>query len=209
MEYQPDVEGIIENEKRQKAIMQERISKIIKEIKNNDASNIGELFSYSDDSEFAVLRKIARLTSVQSDVQKAFAYFWVTSGDTVRDGLVNDLLLLDAMRSLLPPYPGPALVAYRGESFYNRRRRTYGMSWSKNQEVANNFAKVHGKNTHEGSVLLRAEVPSDAVILVVSDFRTDDYGEQEVIVDRRRLKAVSILKRYSHIEFKSSGCDDD
>ena len=38
--------------------------------------------------------------------------------------------------ALLPAYTGPALTLYRGDSAWNRKRRTYGPSWSAAVELA-------------------------------------------------------------------------
>ena len=49
-------------------------------------------------------------------------------GDALRSKINNDLLLLDLLREFLPTYTGPTLELFRGETAWNRRRRTQGMS---------------------------------------------------------------------------------
>ena len=46
-----------------------------------------------------------------------------------------------------------------------------------------------------GSVLLAANVPAEAIICAPHEFG-DDYGEEEYLVDRRKLRGVRVLRRY-------------
>jgi len=76
----------------------------------------------------------------------------------------------------------------------NRRRRTYGVSWSRSREVAAAFAQNLFQRTCEGgSVLLETDAPRAAIISAIKDtWRSED----ELIVDRRHLGSVCVLARY-------------
>jgi hypothetical protein len=146
----------------------------------------------------AAFRSIARAGDIASEIKRAFREHWIHDGDQLREAVGNDRGIMDAMRALLPPYTGPALVAYRGDSFFNRRRRTYGMSWSANIDVARLFAEGNWRTFEGGSVLLRAEAPPESIVLAVNP-DDDPYGESEVIVDRRRLRGVEVVARFSQL----------
>ena len=93
-----------------------------------------------------------------------FARCWVRYGDGWRSNVNDDLLVLDVLRCLLLPYEGPGLTLYRGDSAFNRRRRTYGMSWSASRDIASDFAQRHRFRYEAGSALLQAEAPPDAIV---------------------------------------------
>jgi hypothetical protein len=131
---------------------------------------------------------------------------WRHHGEHLRSEVDNDLQLLDALRLMLPPYIGPAITVFRGDGFANRKRRTYGLSWSRDVEIAREFgSRGTWRTTRGGSVLLEASAPPDAVICEVCE-ADDDYCEKEIIIDRRRLRSVKVLERFSQLgidEFRS------
>jgi hypothetical protein len=104
-------------------------------------------------------------------------------------------VLADALRVLLPAYAGPGLTLYRGDSCYNRRCRSYGLSWSSERECAASFAQDLWQTFDGGSVLLCTDAPAMSIICAPHRLG-DDYGEAEYLVDRRRLGAVHVLQRY-------------
>jgi hypothetical protein len=68
--------------------------------------------------------------------------------------------MADALRLLLPVYQGPGLRLFRRESFFNRRRRSHGLSWSDDSEVARSYAESGVCRTaNGGSILLAAMRP--------------------------------------------------
>jgi hypothetical protein len=87
---------------------------------------------------------------------------WLTLGDGYRNQISNDLLVLKLMRVLLPKYKGPGMVLFRGETFGNRRRRTYGLSWT--AELAKSFANGIMRTHQGGSVVLKTHAPAEAII---------------------------------------------
>jgi hypothetical protein len=87
---------------------------------------------------------------------------------------------------------------YRGDQAGNRRRRTYGMCWSANRDVADSFAQRPSCRGHElGSVLLETFAEPEAIICAVHA-AADRYGEGEYLLDRRKLRQVRVLVRYPH-----------
>jgi hypothetical protein len=144
------------------------------------------------------LRAVRRLPRVPISMRRHWLDIWHRSGDHIRSEVNDDLLLAAALRRLLPEYRGPDLTLFRGDSAWNRRRRTYGMAWSRREGVADSFAMGGWRNfCTEGSVLLRATVPAAAIIATIPR-RRDAYDEAEVLVDRRRLARVEVVRRYSH-----------
>jgi hypothetical protein len=141
----------------------------------------------------AAIRAAGRLTGLSNASRQVFLDFWVQHGDALRQEAGADHELLAALRACLPPYRGPGRVLYRGEAARNRRRRTYGSSWSSDRRVAEAFAEGGAHNYEGGTVLLVADVPAEAIVAAAPR----STGEREFIVDRRWLKAgsVRVLRR--------------
>lgn len=119
--------------------------------------------------------------------------WWIVNGDSVRSEVCDDLLVLDALKKLLPQYTGPGIRLYRGESRSNRQRRTYGMSWSSNLKAARYFANDREKSYLDGTCILEAEVAPEAIISCIHEFDPEN-GEFEYLVDRRRLGRVRVVE---------------
>jgi hypothetical protein len=141
---------------------------------------------------------VRRVTSVPSKVRERFLAIWVNHGDSIRSAVADDLVLIDGLRVLLPPYEGPAMTLYRGEGAWNRRRRTYGLSWSADRGVGESFAQGLWQTCEGGSVLLESAAPAGAIICSPAMLGTD-RDEAEYLVDRRRLARVAVLQRYAQL----------
>jgi hypothetical protein len=98
---------------------------------------------------------------------------------------------------------GPAMTLFRGDSGYNRRRRTYGLSWSSDRVVAESFATGLYQTFDAGSVLLEVNAPTEAIICAPGP-HDNRYGESEFLVDRRCLTGVRV---YNAI--RSANCELD
>jgi hypothetical protein len=144
-----------------------------------------------------VFRRCARLTDVSEEMRQAMLRIWITSGDHLRGEVGDDLVLKTALRVLLPQYQGPPITIYRGDSLWNRRRRTYGLSWTTDEQVADGFAQGLWRTMEGGSVVLRAVAPPEAIICDASLVDDDRYGEAECLVDRRLLSRVDVIRRYA------------
>ncbi len=145
------------------------------------------------------LRRIVREAFVAPAIQESFEFSWTVWGDSLRGTVRDDLLLVSALRLLMPPYGGPARTLYRGESAEARRTRRYGMAWSSDIATARAFADSARRYCVEGSVLVSAAVPKEAVIFAPA-MGENAYGEDEYIVDRRMLGPVRVLQRFPAID---------
>jgi hypothetical protein len=121
-----------------------------------------------------------------------FVNFNITRDNSLE--VSDDLLMARALRKLLPPYRGAARTLFRGESAWNRKRRTYGLSWSSDLVTAEGFARGLTRHSQGGSVVLKAIVPPCAIVARIKA-ADDRYGEKEFIVDRSELDIVSVVQR--------------
>ena len=134
-------------------------------------------------------RAVAKV-SAPDEFRALFTEVWVHHGDSIRSDVDSDRDLIAGLRALLVPYHGPApLTVYRGDSFYNRRRRSHGLSWTTDPEVARGFANGIWRTFTGGSVVVRTDAPADAIISVPGS------AEDEVIIDRRRLGSIDVIER--------------
>ena len=156
------------------------------------------------DRHFCWPQAMRRVVSIKQDLNQLLQYrlyhTWCHHGDHIRQSVNNDILLIDALRKLLPPYRGGDKLLYRGESAENYKRGTYGLSWTPIKSVAVGFAggdPLHkiARCTKGGTVLLRARVPQAAIIAKMQK-SYDYYQEQEYLVDRRFLKGVFAAKSF-------------
>lgn len=148
----------------------------------------------------AALREIACQPPPSMEVREAFLRVWGSVGDALRSQVEDDLVLLDGLRVLLPPYTGRAAVIYRGESAWAHTHGTYGPAWSLDESVADHHAQKGMCRHHEGgSVVLRTHAPAEAIIV-----ERPGTAEAEVIVDRRKLGRVEEIRRYPQVRFRDS-----
>jgi hypothetical protein len=153
---------------------------------------------YNHPSFFSTaMRAIAKSPCRSTDFRATALSVWIHYGETWRLEVDNDLVLADALRVILPPYTGPAITLYRGESARNRKRRTYGLSWTAREEIGRDFANRLCRTSEGGSVLLETIAPAGAIICAPGLIE-NRYAEHEYVVDRRRLATIRVLKRYSH-----------
>lgn len=145
-------------------------------------------------------RHASRLPKIAPAIQAGMVGHWVQSGDSIRSDINDDAALLVGLRSLMPPYSGGAVTLYRGDSFVNRRRRSYGLAWTSDPEIARRFADGIWRTFDGGSVVLAAEVPAAAIICEMDAHLTADMrGEREFLVDRRRIGPVRVVERLAQI----------
>src|SRR5262249_32138134 len=132
-----------------------------------------------------LLLRIARMeTRPSAEFRAVFQNVVSECGAAIRlEG--DDLAIVKALRAIFPPYRGRGLRLYRGDSAFNRRRRTYGISWTTSREVAEGFAHGLWKRVPGGSVLLETDAVPAAIIRVLRG-GMHAHG-REVWVDRRYL----------------------
>jgi hypothetical protein len=165
--------------------------------------HIEQIDEYASRGWKRVFRGIAKLNRVNADMREAWLRIYVARGDHIRIKVEDDLLLIGALRILLPRYRGPAVTLYRGDSFWNRRRRTYGLSWTSEREVAESFANRDWRTCEGGSVLLQTRAPPSAIICA-PHLLDKGYGEHEYLVDRRRLGRVTVLQLFSQLSIEEA-----
>ena len=156
-----------------------------------------EILRYSIHGQARVaFQNAAAVRGLSDRFRRRMLNFFLDHGDALRGAVPHEFLLLDFLRAVLPRYAGPSLTLHRGTSFQERRRRTYGSSWTANEAVARHIAeKDKCRTVLGGSVVLKTDAPASAVIcapaLVNNRFQEDEY-----IVDRRRLRRVDVTERF-------------
>lgn len=136
----------------------------------------------------------ARLSAVHPETPERFVSLWCRYGDRLRQDVGDDRLLFNALRVLFGPYTGPAVTLFRGETMRNRQRRAYGPSWTTDPVVAESHARNRACHP-SGAVLLMTLAPPEAIIGAPA-LLTDEWSEQEYLVDRRELTAVTVVQRF-------------
>ena len=149
-------------------------------------------------------KAVARLEKIEPAIRRAFLEVW-TETKSLPLTIGDDRVTRDAIRILLPPYTGKQPVRlFRGTTFRERRRRTYGFSWSEDRATAERFAENHAHVAAElkrmqlghdplnlEAVLLETLAPPSAIICAPRH-----YDEKEYLVDRRRLNVVTVARRW-------------
>lgn len=103
------------------------------------------------------------------DFRSRFLRVWNMGGDGIRSDTNDDIALFVGLRALLPKYRGEDATLYRGDCMANRRRRTYGMSWTRDIDIARQFAEMYQPFHEGGAVILMAQVPRAAILCAVHD----------------------------------------
>jgi hypothetical protein len=172
-----------------------RVRQFIGAIKSGDVIAFGKaLFDVLEKGVASeAFRAVARLDEVPATIRHAFPSYWIEDGNSIRMEVDDDGVLTAAMRKLLPPYRGPGMVLFRGDSASNHSQGSHGLSWSSDEDVARSFAEGRWRVVDGGSVLLRCVASPEAIIWTPSD----DNGESEYVVDRRRVTRVEVLERFS------------
>lgn len=135
----------------------------------------------------------------RSTITDAFYTYWTTRGFRIRAHVADDVLMLDALWLLLPRYHGAALPLYRGENLDRWRRRQIGFGWTANRPVAVMFASGLAASEGMGGILIGTDARADAII--AGPGRHSQYlGEDEYIVDPRRLGSIMPLEQFPRID---------
>jgi hypothetical protein len=199
---------------KERKIVKDAARSFVEALRSTDSDlfyrSLGQLQYNVWDGWLQALRAAAKMTDVPAKSRTMMLALWVHDGDVLRDSVTNDLLLCDALRNILPPYQGGPVLLFRGESWSNHRRRTYGLSWTDDRVVAESFANNKRKFFYEGTTVLETLAPPEAIICVprlcIDDLPHD--VEAEYLVDRRRLRSVKMIAKYpptSGIGLKAKG----
>ena len=129
----------------------------------------------------ATMRAVARqVETVSPGIQQAFLHVWIEN-NILPFRADDHRALCDAARVLLPSYRGPAVRLFRGAWADERRHRTYGVSWTANIAVAEDFA--HQRQVWDGgSVVLETLASPEAIICAVEypePFTQDEIAETQ------------------------------
>jgi hypothetical protein len=162
-----------------------------------ETANVLEMLAALNDrgQTGAAFRRLANLTGLTVAARESFHSAWTLRGHAMRREVSNDLLLIKAMRNLLPPYTGEGMVLYRGEAWVNRCHRAYGMAWTTRKDKAEQFAQGWHSEGPGGSAVLETAASPEA-IMAAPNSHSESLGEQEYLVDRRYLSVVRVLNRY-------------
>jgi hypothetical protein len=140
------------------------------------------------------MRRIANMNCKVNPQMRLLMYrVWSHHGDYIRPMVSDDLLLIRALRKLLPAYGGGPKKLYRGESAENRKNQTYGLSWTPRKTIARGYCSYN--QAYAPSVLLMTVAPPEAIIVGVRK-AYDDYGDHEYLVDRRYLNRVEVVEKH-------------
>jgi hypothetical protein len=143
----------------------------------------------------AAFARLGDVKNLSKKARTAFLSIWIECAHHIRWEVADDIVLLDALRRLLPPYQGPALVLHRGETWREFSVQSYGMCWTSSRESAETFARAWNAEYPDGGVLIETAAPTDAIIAQAPTSGVCDW-EQQYVVDRRRLNEVHQLTRY-------------
>jgi hypothetical protein len=146
----------------------------------------------------SAFRAVAKY-SAPMEFRNRFSGVWQLDGDHIRSEVNEDRTLIEGLRVLLPPYTGDALQLYRGDSMWNRQRRSYGLSWTTELEVARGFADGIWRTYEGGSVVLSTLAPALAIISAPGVNHERFGAEKEYLVARRRLTSVEVIERFSQL----------
>ena len=127
------------------------------------------------------------------EISTRFHTLWNKMGHRIREQVLDDDLLRDALRILLPVYVGPGLKLYRGESVDRWKSETYGFAWTDKIDIARMFARGLNAMAGQGGVLLSADAPTEAIIAGPSK-HSIYLGEYEYVVDWRQLREITSLE---------------
>jgi hypothetical protein len=188
---------------------------VVDACKHGDAERFFHLiYPYDGHPDFwpPAVRSIARVISeVTPEIQEAFRQVWIET-KMLSNG-VDNRALCRALRILMPRYNGEALRLFRGASALERRRAAYGISWTSNLSMAEQFAEDYCA-WPGGSVVLETLASPEAIICAVeypppmteaekAELRlppdtkiTEYHAESEYLIERRLLGSVQVLRRY-------------
>jgi hypothetical protein len=146
----------------------------------------------------AAYELLADPNDLDAKARSAFLAVWTESGHHIRREVADDIVLLDALRCLLPGYAGPSIQLFRGETWNDFSYQTYGMCWTSSREVGEGFARGWNAANPGGGVLIETLAPPSAILAKSSTTGVCGW-ESEYIVDRRRLNDIHQLARFPEI----------
>lgn len=142
----------------------------------------------------AVASRIVARKRIRQTFRLKFQIYWTMAGHHIRAQIGDDRILVTLLKVVLPKYDGPDMVLFRGENADRLTINRVGMCWSASEGIARMFGR--GLNAmHSGGVLLKCQVPAEAIIAGPSN-HSRYLGEEEFTVDSALLSRVEIMERY-------------
>ena len=141
---------------------------------------------------------ITRLGKPHTTISMKIHSLWTERGHRIREQVLDDGMLLDALRILLPTYNGSGLTLYRGENFDRWKRRSFGFAWTPSKDVARMFARGLNAAHGEGGILLCVDALCEAIIAAPSQ-HSIYLQEYEYVVDPRQLLRIEPIEQFPSI----------
>jgi len=146
----------------------------------------------------AAFATLADMKNFSGKAQKAFLSIWTECGHHIRREVAHDVVLLDALRRLLPAYDGPKVRLYRGEPWKDFSVQHHGICWSSDRQAATIYARGLNAMPGGGGVLIETIAPTDAIISQAATTGVCGW-EFEYVVDRRRLEEIHVLAKFPEV----------
>src|SRR5258708_24734607 len=89
----------------------------------------------------AALAMLAEVKNFSGKGKTAFLSIWIECGHHIRREVADDVVLLDALRRLLPAYDGPDVRLFRGEPWKDYSVQRHGICWSSDRDAAEVYAR--------------------------------------------------------------------
>jgi hypothetical protein len=173
------------------------IKYLIKMIRNGDPATRQMLKALHEEGRSkAVFQFLADVQNFGDKARFAFRAMWTECGHRIRREVGDDVVLLDALRRVLPVYSGASVHLYRGETWTDFCSQSHGMSWSTDEGIAKMFARGRNALDPGGGVLIESTASPDAIISGPSGGPGVAAEEFEYVIDRRRLKQVRQLAKF-------------
>lgn len=156
-----------------------------------------DAINYTVDSWRHAMFLVGKLPAVNDDIRAAFLPIWIESKMLPRF-VGSRTVLARALRLLLPCHgavTGP-MVLYRGAQARERKRRSYGFSWTRSPVLARDFG-APWQRLEDGGVVLQTIAPPESILLIRDD--PEYYDESEVVVDPFKLGKVKVREWLPHI----------
>jgi hypothetical protein len=141
------------------------IKRLIKMIRSCDPATRQMLKAlHAEGRSKAAFQFLADVKTFSDKARIALLAIWTECGHHIRHEVADDVVVLDALRRLLPAYDGPSVCLFRGEPWKDYSVQHHGICWSSDREAAELYARGLNAMTGRGGVLIETSGPADAII---------------------------------------------
>jgi hypothetical protein len=151
-----------------------------------------------DERQSTAFAMLADVKNFSGKAQTAFLSIWIECGHHIRREVADDVVLLDALRRLLPAYDGLNVRLFRGEPWKDYSVQRHGICWSSDRAAAEVYARGLNAMAEGGGVLIETVALADAIISRAATTGVCGW-EFEYVVDRRRLAEIRSLERFPEV----------